>query len=62
MVGLLYPGHVATAVQFGDQIPGDGVICDGTRYAVCDPTYMGAAAGMCMPQFAGVKPELIRMQ
>lgn len=57
---LYYPSHEATAVRFSDQtIKGDGYIYqDGSKYLVCDPTYIGAKIGQCMPQFEGVRPKV----
>lgn len=52
-----YPGHECTAVNFTDEtITGDGYIYEGKRFIICDPTYIGASIGMCMPDFKSVKP------
>ena len=59
VVGLDYPGHIATAVQFPSQVPGEAVTYQNKRFVVCDPTYINAGAGMCMPQFKGVTPNII---
>ncbi|MCF0168508.1 MAG: hypothetical protein HUJ93_07725 [Bacteroidales bacterium] len=59
-VGLYYPGHEAAAVSFGDDITqGDKVTFKGKNYLICDPTYMGASIGQCMPQFKKVTPEVM---
>ncbi len=58
VIGLVYPDHVATAVALPD-VPGDYVVYHGTRYVVADPTYIGAPVGVSMPQYAGVRPEVI---
>lgn len=57
---LAYPNHEATAVRFTDQsIKGDGYIYhDGSKYLICDPTYLGADVGQCMPQYENVKPQV----
>lgn len=57
---LSYPNHEATAIRFTDQsLKGDGyVYSDGSVYLICDPTYIGAGVGRCMPQFENVKPEV----
>jgi hypothetical protein len=60
VIGLHYPGHVATAVKFSEYVPGDAVKVDGKRFVVCDPTYINANIGMTMPQFKRVRPEVIR--
>lgn len=58
-VGLLYPGHVAVAVRFKQPL-GDGQVrWNGKVFNVADPTYINADAGMVMPQFVGVTPEII---
>lgn len=58
---LDYPNHIASAVHFTENIPGDCVVLDdGTEFLVCDPTYIGAPIGMCMDQYKNVGPEVIR--
>lgn len=37
---------------------GDGFNINGKNYYYADPTYIGAEAGRCMPQFKNVKPTL----
>lgn len=59
VVGLDYPGHIAAAVRFPTQVPGESVTYQGKRFTVCDPTYINAGAGMCMPQFKSVTPNVI---
>lgn len=46
-----YPGHIATAVHFDDDVPGAAVMYKGKRYVICDPTYIGAPVGREMPDF-----------
>ncbi|MBU0460918.1 MAG: hypothetical protein KJ771_09010 [Nanoarchaeota archaeon] len=60
VVGLHYPNHLATAVKFNDRIPGDQLSVDGVTYTICDPTYINADIGQCMPQFRRVQPEIIK--
>lgn len=59
VVGLLYPGHVATAVRFGEPLAGGQLRWQGKTLNVADPTFINADAGMVMPQFQGVDPEII---
>lgn len=47
VVLLYYPGHLATAVE--SEAAGDYVTVEGRRFVVCDPTYIGAPAGVTMP-------------
>lgn len=57
---LDYPNHIASAVRFTEDVPGDAVVlADGTRYVVCDPTYIGAPVGSCMEQYKAVGPQVI---
>jgi len=60
VIGLQYPGHIATAVKFSKSTPGTYVTFDGERYIICDPTYINADIGQSMPQFSTVKPGIIR--
>jgi hypothetical protein len=62
VVGLLYPGHMATAVKFNAPGAGDVVQVGGVTWTVADPTYLGADAGQAMPQFKTVTPTLIRIR
>lgn len=46
---VYYPGHLATAVAFTENVSGDYITINGKRYIVCDPTYIGAPVGLTMP-------------
>ena len=59
VIGLDYPGHTATAVKFTTAVIGDAVLHRGDRYVICDPTYINADIGMCMPQFKKETPRVI---
>ncbi|PCI07216.1 MAG: hypothetical protein COB77_05155 [Gammaproteobacteria bacterium] len=59
VVGLDYPGHVAAAVHFNDEVAGDSVSFKGKRYVITDPTYINASVGMSMPDFKRHKPTVI---
>jgi len=61
VIGLQYPDHVATAVKFQGQIKGDAVAYQGKKFVICDPTYINADIGMCMPQFRNVQPQVITL-
>jgi uncharacterized lipoprotein YehR (DUF1307 family) len=61
VIGLQYPDHVATAIKFQGQINGDAVMYHGKKYIICDPTYINADIGMCMPQFKNVQPKVIAL-
>ena len=62
VVGLNYPGHIATAVRFTTMVPGDNINYNGQRYTICDPTYVNADIGMAMPQFKNVQPKIIKIE
>ncbi len=59
VIGLNYPGHVATAVYLSTDAPGDHVTYKGKRYSVADPTYINASLGMTMPEYANTRPDVI---
>ena len=60
VVQVHWPGHLATAVAFPEEVEGDYFTVDGRRYTVCDPTYIGAPVGETMPQFRNVEAKLVR--
>lgn len=60
VVLLDYPAHIAAAVRFTEDIPGDNVLIDGKKFLICDPTYIGASIGMCMSEYKNVAPDIIR--
>ena len=63
-VGLLYPGHMTTAVAL-KQANADYASVDfhGQRFVIADPTYIGASVGMAMPSYAKYKPKrVVEMQ
>ncbi len=48
VIGLDYPGHIATAVRFREPLTGDFVLYHDQQYTICDPTYIHATLGMAM--------------
>ncbi|VVS95158.1 hypothetical protein [Desulfoluna spongiiphila] len=62
VVGLNYPGHVATAVRFSDNVAGDYVVMNNRKYIVCDPTYINASAGMAMPKYKRRSPNVVKIR
>ena len=56
-----WPGHLATAVHFPEEVDGDYFTVEGRRYTVCDPTYIGAGIGETMPQFQNDKANLVTL-
>jgi hypothetical protein len=62
VIGLVYPNHMCTAVLDRSGLPGDHVRAGDASYIICDPTYINADHGMCMPQFKGVTPTVVTMK
>ena len=62
VIGLDYPGHIATAVELKYEVEGDTISYDGIDYLVCDPTYINADIGVVMPQFIDVEPDVIQFR
>ena len=59
---VFYPGHLASAVKVTDpNIKGDFLIIEGTRYLVCDPTYINAPIGATMPGMDNSKAKVIQL-
>lgn len=54
VVLLEYPDHVSTAVCLPKEIKGDHVIINGNNYYVCDPSFIGATAGMTMTKYKSI--------
>lgn len=61
VVLLHYPGHLATAVRFDDNVSGDYICLDSGKYTVCDPTYIGASIGCAMPQYKQVAAVVVKI-
>lgn len=59
VVGLDYPGHMATAVRFTQPVDGDYITYNGDKYIVSDPTYINAPVGLTMPQFLQVQATVV---
>ncbi len=61
VIALDYPGHIAAAVKFSQSFAGDQISFNGQTYMICDPTYINANAGMCMPNYKNVEPKIVKM-
>ena len=59
VIGLDYPGHIATAVHFNGEVDGEYVMHGNKRFVICDPTYINAVIGMRMPTVKKPKPGVI---
>lgn len=59
---IYYPGHLASAVCFTENVAGDNININGRRYVVCDPTYIGASVGHTMPDMDNTTAKVIVLQ
>lgn len=59
---IYYPGHLASAVCFTEHVSGDYILVNGSRYVVCDPTYIGASVGHTMPDMDNSSARVIVLQ
>lgn len=62
VVLLNYPEHLATAVKFTETQPAGTYfeLQDG-NYFICDPTYIHASIGECMPQYRETSATIVRI-
>ena len=61
VVGLQYPGHVATAVGL-EGVEGEYVERENEQFVVCDPTYVNAPIGRVMPRYAQKQVALVPLR
>lgn len=61
VVFVYYPGHLATAVHFKQEVNGDYLLYKNVRYTVCDPTYIGAPVGKTMPGMNNQEAQIIAL-
>lgn len=59
---VYYPGHLATAVSFTENVTGDYISLDNQKYVVCDPTYIGAPVGATMPDMDNINAKVILLR
>lgn len=59
VVLLYYPGHLATAVNFHQDVRGDHLMIKGRKFIVCVPTYIGAPIGATMPGMSNKTAKII---
>jgi hypothetical protein len=58
-IGLNYPNHVSVGVRLTTPVKGDYILYNNAKFFICDPTYIGARAGMAMDEMKTVRPEVI---
>lgn len=59
---VYYPGHLATAVCFTENVTGDYLSVNGSKYTVCDPTYINAPVGNTMPDMDNRQAKVILLE
>lgn len=59
---VFYPGHLASAVYFTDNVTGDYISLNGKHYVITDPTYIGAPVGMTMPDMDNTQAHVILLE
>lgn len=59
---VYYPGHLATAVKFEEELKGDYIQLGTDKYLVCDPTYLGAYIGETMPDMDNNSAKVILLK
>ena len=58
-IGLIFPGHVAAAVDIPQFDNGNYLKVNGKNFVVCDPTYMDAPIGYLDEKFQSFMPQII---
>ncbi|MBQ9641706.1 MAG: hypothetical protein IJV06_09120 [Bacteroidaceae bacterium] len=59
---IYYPGHLACAVNFTEDVKGDYIMVGGKKFVVTDPTYIGASVGRTMPDMDNAKAKVILLE
>jgi len=59
---IYYPGHLAMAVNFREEVKGDYILLNGQHYVVCDPTYIGAPVGVTMSGMDNSRATVILLE
>jgi len=59
VIGLIFPGHAATAVRFSRPTKGTYIAHKGKKYIICDPSYINAEYGRVLPDVANKKARII---
>lgn len=62
VVLLCYPGHLAAAVAFNEDVNGDYLTYKNRKYVVCDPTYINAGVGRSMPKLSKSEVQVIALK
>jgi hypothetical protein len=60
VIGLLYPGHLTTAVALKQVRPEFSTVeYKGNQFVIADPTYIDAPVGVAMPTYMHLKPTRV---
>jgi hypothetical protein len=62
VVALGFPGHMATAVGFSEDVEGMNFTFNNNYYVVADPTYYGAPLGVILSSVANEKAEVFALE
>ena len=62
VVLVYYPGHLATAIKFDENVTGDHIMLGNDKFVICDPTYINASVGMTMPNMNNSKAQVILLE
>ena len=62
VVLLYYPGHLATAVAFNEEVKGDYLTYKNHKYVVCDPTFINAGVGRTMQGMNNQQAQVIALK
>jgi len=62
VIGIDYPNHIATAVNFKSEVKGTFFSHNNKKYVICDPTYLDADVGMLMPGYENQESNIIEIE
>lgn len=62
IIGLNYPGHLATAVDLGKHATGSYIKVGYKHYTVADPTYINAPFGLVIPKFRNTSVKILNIK
>jgi hypothetical protein len=60
-IALDFPGHVNLAVNLNEPITGTYINYEGSKYLICDPTYINAKSGMIAPSYMNQRAKIINI-
>ena len=61
VIGLEYPGHITTAINFSKDVEGDYISYKGEKYTIADATFINAPIGLTMPEYRGKDVQIIEL-